>query len=325
MQATTDERGVAPGPGPATAGELLQLAQELLRRGEAYAMVTVVRAVAPSSAFAGAQALVRSDGSLHGWIGGGCAKQVVIQAALEAIGVGAPRLVRIGNESEVLATDVESHPMPCASNGTIELFIHPFPDAPLLQVLGSTPVAACARVFAQQLGLRVSSQTQGIHPQVALVATQGEGDEPALEAALAGTAQRVLMIASARKAQRLRETLRQRGVSEEAALEAPAGPDIGARTPAEIALAAVAGVVAWWRTAGRQAVPARPQATPAAAPGATTAVDPVCGMLVDPAHSQHSLEYEGVRWHFCCAGCQAAFAREPARYAASRASARHAA
>jgi len=338
VPAATDERAQATPPAPAVStGELLALAQELHGRGEPYAMVTVVRAVAPSSAFAGAQALVRRDGSLHGWIGGGCAKRVVVEAALAAIGQGAPRLVRIGNEGEAPAADVESHPMPCASNGSIELFIHPFPDAPLLQILGETPVAACARALAQQLGLRVSSQTRGIAPQVALVATQGEGDEAALEAALAGPARRVLMIASARKAQRLRESLRARGLSEErlAALEAPAGPDIGARTPAEIALAAVAGVVAWWRAGARQAAPASAQAPPAAAPGASpaaalgalpgavSAVDPVCGMVVDPARSPHGLDYGGVRWHFCCAGCQAAFAREPARYAASGAGSRH--
>jgi len=321
-----EERAQAALPGAAlTSGELLGLAQELQQRGESYAMVTVVRTEAPSSAFAGAQALVRGDGSLHGWIGGGCARAVVVQAALEAIERGAPRLVHIGNEPDAPATDIETHRMPCASNGAIELFVHPFPNAPLLLILGSTPVAACARGFGQQLGLRVSSQAQDGAPQVALVATQGDGDMAALEAALAGPARRVLMIASDRKAQRLREQLRQRGVSEErlAALEAPAGPDIGARTPAEIGLAAIAGVVAWWRTADRPMAtvpPARPQAPAAPAPVAA-ALDPVCGMSVDLGRPHHTLDLEVVRWHFCGEGCKAAFARDPARYTGSRASA----
>ena len=63
-----------------TANELLQLAQTLNERGEPYAMVTVVRVAAPTSAYVGAQAIVRSDGMLTGWIGGGCAKDVVVEA-----------------------------------------------------------------------------------------------------------------------------------------------------------------------------------------------------------------------------------------------------
>jgi hypothetical protein len=76
-----------------------------------------------------------------------------------------------------------------------------------------------------------------------LVATQGQGDEDALEAALRSPAGHVLMIASRRKADALRETMRGRGVDETALarLQAPAGPDAGAKTPGEIALVAMVG------------------------------------------------------------------------------------
>jgi len=327
-----DEAGAGRQAPSLATGELLALALQLHERGEAYAMVTVVRTVAPSSAFAGAQAIVCGDGSLHGWIGGGCAQRVVVEAALEAMRLGVPKLVHIGNDPQALPAERESHGMPCASNGAIELFIHPAASAPLLLILGSTPVAACARAFAQDVGLRVSDQAQGSTPQLALVATQGDGDGPALEAALASTARHVLMVASARKAQRMREALRRRGVREDrlATLEAPAGPDIGARTPAEIALAAIAGAIAWWR-----ADHANAQASAHAAPGGTPAapaperaawpVDPVCGMSVDPAQARHSLDYESQRWLFCCAGCKAQFERDPARYARASAGSQHAA
>ncbi len=56
-----------------TSDELQELAHELRDRDEAYALITVVRAVAPTSAYIGAQAIVLADGTLHGWIGGGCA------------------------------------------------------------------------------------------------------------------------------------------------------------------------------------------------------------------------------------------------------------
>ncbi|HXW66001.1 MAG TPA: XdhC family protein [Burkholderiaceae bacterium] len=310
-----------------TIGQLLQLAQELCLRGESFAMVTVVRAVAPSSATAGAQAIVRSDGTLYGWIGGGCTKQVVVDAALETIRRATPRLVHIGNDDQQIVADVESHRMPCASNGEVELFLHPFTPAPLLLVLGTTPVAQCARAFAQQVGFRVTEDCEGTMPQLALVATQGDGDEVALQAALASSAQHVLLIASARKAQRLREELSQQGIGEQqlARLEAPAGPDIGARTPAQIALAAVAGALAWWQRAPtRELAPASslmPSCAVSNAPpaGAQHFADPVCGMLIDVAKARHMLDYEGTRFYFCCEGCRLAFAREPARYVTGRA------
>jgi len=306
--------------------DVLGLAQELRGRGEPFAIVTVVRAVAPTSAVAGAQAIVQADGTLHGWIGGGCTKQVVVNAALEAIGRGTPRLVHIGNDAQAELAEVEIHRMPCASNGEVELFVHPYTPSPLLLLLGANPVADCARTFAQQVGFRVSTECKDAAPQIALVATQGEGDEEALQAALASTAGHVLLIASARKAQRLREHLREQGVSEQrlVQLEAPAGPNIGARTPAQIALAAVAGALAWWHSATRQAAPTQAPASapvPGAAPApgkAQRLADPVCGMLVDVAAARHTLDYGGVRFYFCCAGCRAAFERDPARYGAGR-------
>ena len=306
--------------------DVLALAQRLCASAQAFAIVTVVRAVAPTSASAGAQAIVCADGTLHGWIGGGCTRQVVIDAALQAISQGAPRLVRIANDDEVFFEDVQSHRMACASNGEVELFIHPHLPTPLLMVLGDTPLAASARAFAQQVGFRVSTQAQAGSPQLALVATQGDGDEAALQSALASSAQRVLLIASRRKAQRLHEALREQGVSEErlAQLEAPAGPDIGAHTPAQIALAAVAGALAWWnRHAGIAQPLAKPPPreevplAPSTASAAPRVLDPVCGMRLDPQTVRHSLEWEGVRYFFCCEGCRAAFARDPRRYGAA--------
>ena len=102
--------------------ELLELARALNRRREPYALITVVRAVAPTSAYLGAQALVLADGTLQGWIGGGCAKDVVIGAALGAIKKGEPKLVRISNDRIQAEDDVEQYTMSCASNGTSRAF-----------------------------------------------------------------------------------------------------------------------------------------------------------------------------------------------------------
>lgn len=302
-----------------TPEDLLGYAQTLNQRGERYAMVTVVRTTPPTSAYVGAQAIVLADGSLKGSVGGGCAKDVVAKAALEAMRSGAARLVLISNASRgTLAADVEQHPMRCASNGEIELFIHPHTPAPLLLVLGGTPTAEQARAFAGQCGFRVTDQAGGDDAGqilIALVATQGEGDEDALQAALASPARHVLLVASRRKAERLREAMRLRGVPQArlAAIQAPAGPDIGAHSPAHIALAAVAGAVACWQKTPVELPGPEPAA---AAPGY---VNPVCGIEVDPRAALHVVTYGGQSFYFCCDGCKLEFERDPARYAAAQA------
>jgi xanthine dehydrogenase accessory factor len=314
--------------------ELLEMARELNRRGEDYALITVVRAVAPTSAYLGAQAIVLADGTLHGWIGGGCAKNVVISAARGAIENGEPKLVRISNERIYPEEDVEHYAMSCASNGSIELFIQPYSVRSALCVLGSTPAADEARFLAERLRIRLTD-TPAEAP-VVLVATQGQGDEDALEAALRSPAGQVLLIASRRKAEKLRAVMRMRGIEESrlARLQAPAGPDAGAKTPGEIALVAIVGVLALLR--GRFPVPVNAgqvqqeaaegtgqegrQPDSRTAPGTAAAegkfINPVCGMAVSTANPMHIEQYEGVSYYFCCDGCRTTFQKDPAKYAA---------
>jgi xanthine dehydrogenase accessory factor len=326
-----------------TADEILELARELNRRREPYALVTVVRAIAPTSAYLGAQAIVLGDGTLRGWIGGGCARDVVIGAARSAITTGEPKLVRISNERLQSGEDVEQHAMACASSGTIELFIQPYSPRSALCVLGSTPAADEARFLAERLRIRLTDAPD--EAPVVLVATQGQGDEDALERALRSPATHVLMIASRRKAERLADAMRLRGVAEAqlARLIAPAGPDAGAKTPGEIAFVAIAGVLALLRnrtadlqpqslapTAPRASDPpraadalAQATATPAPALKATASrlasakfVNPVCGMAVDTSAPKHVEHHEGVAYYFCCDGCLVTFRQDPQKYAA---------
>jgi xanthine dehydrogenase accessory factor len=299
--------------------DLMELARELNARAEPYALITVVRAVAPTSAYVGAQALLRADGALHGWIGGGCAKDVVISAAMAALRTGQPKLVRISNDRVLGEEDIEHHAMACASNGSIELFIQPYSAHEVLCILGDTPAADEARFLAQRLRIRLDD-APGQAP-IVLVATQGQGDEAALEAALRSPARHVLLIASRRKADKLRGAMRLRGIAEEqlARLQAPAGPDAGAKTPGEIALVALVGVLALLRGRGVQAPAAAPRpalvfAAPVAAPGQF--INPVCGMAVSVEGAKHVEVYEGVSYYFCCDGCTTTFRQDPAKYAA---------
>jgi len=304
------------------------LARELDDRDESYALVTVVRAVAPTSAYVGAQAIVLADGTLHGWIGGGCTRDVVVGAAQRAIEAGQPKLVRISNEIAVFDDDVERYAMACASDGSVELFIDPRSARSMLAVLGETPAADEARFLASRLGLRLTSDAATA--PVVLIATQGRGDEDALEAALRGNARHVLMIASARKADRLRAAMRLRGLDAAALarLSAPAGPAAGAKTPGEIALVAMAGVLACLRApvhaeresrsgVAQTAAAARDAAEgPERAAPAATFVNPVCGVAVSVAAPRHVEVYADELYYFCCDRCLATFRENPAKYAA---------
>jgi xanthine dehydrogenase accessory factor len=306
-----------------TSDEILALAQALNRRGEAYALVTVVRVVAPSSAYVGAQAIVLADGTLHGWIGGGCARDVVIGAARRTIETGEPKLVRISNAKAQSDDDIEQFSMSCASNGTIELFVQPYSVRTALCVLGDTPAAEEARFLAERLRIRLTASPD--EAPVVLVATQGQGDEDALEQALRSRAGDVLMIASHRKADRLRDVMRMRGIDDAALarMTAPAGPDAGAKTPGEIAMVAIVGVLAILRgkaqptTASPPPSHALPDSEPRPLPSAAGKfVNPVCGVEVDVAAPKHVERHEGTDYYFCCDGCWVTFRQNPARYAA---------
>jgi xanthine dehydrogenase accessory factor len=308
--------------------ELHDLARELNGRGEVFALVTVVRAVAPTSAYPGAQAIVLADGTLQGWIGGGCAKDVIIEAAKCAIEKGEPKLVRISNEKVYAEEDVEHYTMSCASNGSVELFIQPNSHRSALCVLGRTPAADEARFLAARLRIRLTDSPN--NAPVVLVATQGQRDEEALEAALRSPAKQVLMIASRRKADRLRAVMKMRGVDDAqlARLQAPAGPDAGAKTPGEIALVSIAGVLALLRGRGEPdernaaAGATRDVITPIlrTEPGIASAVgifiNPVCGVAVSRAKALHVENYADVSYYFCCDGCWTTFLKDPGKYAA---------
>ncbi len=138
----------------------------------------------------------------------------------------------------------------------------------------------------------------------------------------------VLMIASRRKADRLRAAMQMRGIDESrlARLQAPAGPDAGAKTPGEIALVAIVGVLASLRgrPAGQQAAETAGEDTSrpisrkesGAASADLSFINPVCGAAVSTANALHVENYAGVSFYFCCDGCWTTFLKDPGKYAA---------
>lgn len=330
--------------------EVLERAHALKGRGEPFALVTVVRCVSPTSAKPGAKAVVTADGGLHGWIGGGCAQPAVIKTAKKAIADGRARLIRIspvkGGEVE---EGVEDFGMTCHSGGTLDIFVDPVVPRPALLVIGGSPAAQALVGLAARVGYAVSAAFPGADrglfpeaehvldgldmtalpraPAFVVVATQGKRDEEGLEAALETRAPYIAFIASERKAAKLKAYLKERG-HEPARVEAilaPAGVEIGAVTPQEIALSVLAGVVQARRQGAHAAqAPAAGDSCcggggKAAVPAAGEAVDPVCGMSVDTVAAEHRAEYRGKTYYFCCAGCRHSFEKSPEQYLAAEA------
>ena len=278
------------------ASALFAAAQRLQQQGEPYALVSVVRTQAPTSARAGDKALVTAQGIVYGWIGGGCAQPAVLHTVRQALQDGRARLIRVAPANDEPARAAASSPgetlefdMGCHSGGTIELFIDPILPPTRLVVIGDSPVAVALAGLAPRVGLPVtviargadsqrfadasqfidSDEVSAVAGQVAagswvVVATQGRRDLPGLRVALSLQAARVWRVASARKAAALREALLAANCDPQqvSAIVAPAGQPIGAQTPEEIALSVLAAVVT-----ARRAVRATPDAATATPTG----------------------------------------------------------
>lgn len=312
------------------ADDLLALALALREAGEPFALATVVRCERPTSAKPGAKALIRRDGALTGWVGGACAEPVIVREALDAMRDAQPRLVAlVGDGASPIdrGGGLVRHPMSCHSGGTLEIYVEPFVPKPLLLLVGHGPVieilAALGRgadfTVAEAPAESLADHLTRLAPDRSasiVVATHGSADEDALEQALAAGAHHVSLVASKKRAAAVVEILSRRGVSPDrlANLKAPAGLDIGAVTPAEIAISILAEVVQHRRSRGPEAT------SPLPSPARSEARDPVCGMAVDPATARHRSHRGGALHVFCCARCKEAFDHEPQRYAAGAAS-----
>jgi xanthine dehydrogenase accessory factor len=308
---------------------LLERAAELRRRGEPFALATVVRCEAPTSAKPGAKALVRADGTVEGWVGGACAEPVVAREARSALRDGRPRLVGLYGEGGRVPDRTEGivdYPMTCHSGGTLEIYVEPYLPTPVLVLLGHGPVVTTLATLGRAAGYDVVAladeaawarlEALGLGPRASVVvATHADSDEDALERVLGTEAGYVSLVSSRRRAAGVIERLRRRGVPAErlGRFKAPAGLDLGAVTPAEIAVSILAEIIQHHR--GDKVAEAVP-ATAAVEP--TQALDPICGMTVDTATARHRSQAGGRTTYFCCLACRETFEQDPQRYLSQR-------
>ena len=324
----------------------LEQSAELARRGESFALATVVWRQGPSSGKESCRAIITATGELHGWIGGACAEPVVIRQAREVISDGVPRLLLLGTAEQFggpLPEGMNFVPISCQSEGSLEVYIEPIQPAPHLVVVGHSPMASTLAELSRALGWRTDliagqdfTAAAATQRSIVVVATQGHHDEEAVTEAIAARPAYVGLVGSARRGAAVLGYLAERGLptGELDKVHVPAGLDLGPTTHREIAVAILAELVKLRASGALAAAGAGPAADsgatapsaaaplpggaassgPAAPSGDEDAVDPVCGMTVTAGPSAYPLAHEGVTYYFCCAGCRGAFGKDPASY-----------
>lgn len=317
--------------------EILQLAAELTRRGEAFVMAVVVRREPASSAQVGNTALITEAGDYHGWLGGSCIQSTVVREAVAALRDYSPRLISLSPDPEAdHRAGVATFPMTCHSGGSVDIYLEPVLPAPRLLVFGISPTAQALARLAKVMGYSVdvvdpdadrvsfpdadrvvetlNSDDLAKRPAwqkgrlFVVVATLGQYDEDATLTALHLEPAYLGVVASRKRFAQIRETLAARGAQALDSITNPAGIDIGARAPEEVALSILAEIVQVRHAAGQQAAS---EATPAP----PEERDPVCGMAVVVDTARHVAQHGGRTYYFCCGGCRERFLATPERYA----------
>ena len=275
-----------------------------------YVRATVVSAQRPTSAKPGDTARVFGDGTIEGFVGGSCAETSVRMEALRSLATGDSVLLRVTPDPVSGPEDEPGHVTvsnPCLSGGALEIFLQPVLPRPLVHVFGDAPIARALADVGAAMGYEVQlvlDPAAGVAPDAAavIVASHGRDEVAVLERALRAGVPYVGLVAS-----------RRRGTAVVAELDGgervhtPAGLDIGAHSPGEVAVAILAEMVS---TRPAIAVSARAE-EPAAGAGVC---DPVCGMSVATVASSLRVVHEGATYWFCGSGCLAAFLDDPARY-----------
>jgi xanthine dehydrogenase accessory factor len=311
---------------------LSERVQELTDRREPFVLATVVRARRPTSVRPGDHAVVRRDGAIEGFVGGVCAESSVRLHSLRAMETGDPLLLRLlpddapgidgldGAGRDAIDGAVVEH-NPCLSGGALEIFLEPHLPPSQLVVIGGSPIAIALERLAEAAGYDCIRTAPGEletldRAAAVVVSSHGNGEEAVLAQALRAGVPYVALVASPRRGAAVIAEL---DIAEElrARLHTPAGLNIGARTPAEIAISILAELVAEQHShpvvVGASASASEPDAVAASSGPATTTTDPVCGMTVavSPASQQLTLA-DGDTVYFCGPGCRDRYAREHA-------------
>lgn len=246
-----------------TGDDILDAMATLRADNRAFALATVIETEGSVSAKTGAKAVIDHEGRVvAGWVGGGCAESTVRQTALDSLRSHETRIVELDMNDEVLGTG-----MPCG--GSARVYVEPMLPKPTLWILGHGRIAETVCAIASLVGFEVvvddplaerarypdasrvltddvdySELTAGPDDYV-VVATQHKGDHESMPRLLRAGVRHIALIASRKRSRLVLDFLREEGFSEDdlARVHAPAGLELGARTPEEIAVSVMSGII----------------------------------------------------------------------------------
>jgi xanthine dehydrogenase accessory factor len=315
--------------------DFLQQYKELTLEKVPFATAIVVNRIEPSSGKPGDKAIILQDGTIKGWIGGGCTRGIVLKEALLAIQQGKPRLVNISPDAKAATTQgVVSYNMTCQSGGSVSVYIEPVLPKPHVLIMGKSHIAMALAKLGKATGYEVTVLAKGLEkegfptadklieddrlePSVItpntyiVVCTQGENDALALGQAVKSGADYVSFVSSYRKASAIYSELRKQGITFDQLekIKTPAGLKINAKLPEEVAVSILAEIISTLRDSKKEL-------------GAESKlnldeyfINPVCNVPIQKSTAKHIIPYKGIDYYFCCDGCKVSFNLEPEKYA----------
>jgi xanthine dehydrogenase accessory factor len=324
--------------------DIQEQAGRLSAEEEPFVLATVVAFKSPQSAKPGSKAIIKSDGSISGWVGGGSVLPIVRREAKKALQTGKPKLISISPEpAREDWQGVESFRMACEGGGSLEIYLEPVIPKPDLLIVGRSQVAQCVAELGRLLDFKVcladpdATQEQiaeaevlitdlnGVRSRInantyVVVATMGNADEEGLLSVVGATPRYLGLVASEKKARSLFQYLRENGATDEqlARIKCPAGLELGGDSMPEIALSVMAEITQVRRASAVKTEPLANRSSLAAVPdsaGQTAelvpqkAFDPICGMTVDTYNANYTSVLENKTFYFCSLRCKESFDR----------------
>lgn len=317
--------------------EFLEQYKELTQENIPFATAIVVNRVEPSSGKPGDKAIILQDGTIKGWIGGGCTRGIVLKEALLAMQQGKPRLVNISPDSDAATTHgTVSYTMTCQSGGSVSVYIEPVLPRPHILILGKSHIAMALSKLSKTTGYQVTVSSKGAEKNAfpsadklldtdqldaslvtpttyVVVCTQGEKDAEALLQAVQSGAGYISFVSSYRKANSIYNDLKKKGITVEELkrIKTPAGIDIHAKLPEEVAISILAEIISLFREDKK----------PELDGGISKLnmeeyfINPVCQVPIQKSTAKHVIPYRGIDYYFCCDGCKVSFEADPEKYA----------
>lgn len=314
--------------------EFLQKAQKLNEGKEAYATAIIVRRKIPSSGKPGDKAIITKDGQIHGWIGGGCTRGIVLKESLLAIREGKSRLISISPDANLGDSSYSKmYSMTCQSGGEVDVYIEPVLPKPHIVIFGTSHIAMALSKISKAMSYQVSCVVQvadkNLFPQAdqlinisdftndqvldnshVVVCTQGEGDAEALHKAIGLNMDYLAFVASRKKANAIFKDLRNMGISFDQlkTIKTPAGLDINAKLPEEVAISILAQIIEDFRSNNAK------DEGKLDIQNDDFYMNPVCNIPIQKSTAKHVIEHNGEQVYFCCDGCKVSFEKSPETY-----------